>query len=196
LRQLRGSQSTTSKILRLLRKAADVCRRTSKHLFYRSLQLNPNDPETHKFIGDVWLFLRRQPLQAIPAYIQSLRLRTDDYEAHQRLAQCYEETNQLDSALREYLEAARLAPKVGAAQYALGQLAKRMNQFATAERAFVEALRMNPADHATRFLLAQVYESENKLEDALRESNYVVSAMPTNRAAGAMLQRLRARLGR
>ncbi len=164
--------------------------------YTRSLQLNPNDAETHKLIGDVWLFLRRQPLQGIAPYIQSLRLKTDDFEAHQRLAQCYEETNQLDPALREYLEAARLAPKVAAVQYALGQLAKRMNQFATAERAFVEVLRINPADHATRFLLAQVYESENKLEDGLRECNYVVSATPTNQAAQAMLQRLRARLGR
>jgi len=164
--------------------------------YMRSLQLNPNDPETHKFIGDVWLFLRRLPLQGIAPYIQSLRLKTDDFEAHQRLAQCYEETNQLDPALREYLEAARLAPKIAAVQYALGQLAKRMNQFATAERAFVEVLRINPADHATRFLLAQVYESENKLEDTLRECNYVVSAMPTNQAAQAMLQRLRVRLGR
>ena len=164
--------------------------------YTRSLQLNPNDAETHKLIGDVWLFLRRQPLQGIAPYIQSLRLKTDDFEAHQRLAQCYEETNQLDPALREYLEAARLAPKVAAVQYALGQLAKRMNQFATAERAFVEVLRINPADHATRFVLAQVYESENKLEDGLRECNYVVSATPTNQAAQAMLQRLRARLGR
>ncbi len=164
--------------------------------YTRSLQLDPNDAETHKFIGDVWLFLRRQPLQGIAPYIQSLCLKTDDYEAHQRLAQCYEETNQLDPALREYLEAARLAPKVAAVQYALGQLAKRMNQFATAECAFVEVLRINPADHATRFLLAQVHESENKLEDALRESNYVVSAMPTNQAAQAMLHRLRGRLGR
>ncbi len=164
--------------------------------YSRSLQLNPNDPETHKLIGDVWLFLRKQPLQAIPAYTQSLRLKTDDSESHQRLAQCFEETNQLDPALREYLEAARLAPKVAAIQFPLGQLARRMNQFPIAERAFVEVLKINPADFAARFLLSQVYESENKLEDALRECTHVANAQPTNQAAQAMLQRLRSRLGR
>lgn len=164
--------------------------------YNRSLQLNPDDAETHKLMGDVSLFLRHQPLQAIPIYIQSLRLKADDFEAHQRLAQCYEETNQLDPALREYQEAARLAPKAITIQFTLGQLAKRINQFAIAERAFIQVLTTNPADHPTRFLLSQVYESENKLEDALRECTYVVNATPSNQAAQAMLQRLRIRLGR
>jgi serine/threonine protein kinase len=137
--------------------------------YYRSLQLNPNDSETHKLVGDISLFLRKQPLQAVPAYIQSLRLKPDDYEAHQRLARCYEETNQLDPALREYQEAARLAPQATTVQFALGQLAKRMNQFAIAERAFIQVATANPADHQVHFLLGQVYENENKLDDALRE---------------------------
>lgn len=164
--------------------------------YTRSLQLNPNDADTHKLMGDVSLFLRHQPLQAIPIYIQSLRLKTDDFEAHQRLAQCYEETRQLDAGLREYQEAARLEPKATAVQFALGQLARRMNQFPIAERAFIQVLTINPADHSTRFLLSQVYESENKLDDALRECSYVVGATPGNQAAQAMLQRLRMRLGR
>ncbi len=52
--------------------------------YNRSLQLNPNDPETHKLLADVSLFLRRQPLPAIPEYIQSLRLNPNDVESHQR----------------------------------------------------------------------------------------------------------------
>src|SRR5207248_6347362 len=75
--------------------------------YNRALQLNSNDAETHKLVGDVALFLRRLPLQAIPAYTQSLRLNPNDVDSHQRLAQCYEDTNQLEPALREYQEAAR-----------------------------------------------------------------------------------------
>ena len=166
--------------------------------YNRSLALNPNDPETHKLVGDVYLFLRKLPVQAIPAYTQSLRLNPSDLEAHQRLATCYEETSQLEPALREYQEALRLAPpgsKRPDLHYAVGQLASRLNQLLLAERAYVEVLTINPADHSTRFLLSQVYEREGKLEAARRECGYVVAAMPGNQAAQAMLQRLRSQLG-
>src|SRR5438270_2377932 len=91
--------------------------------YNRSLQLNSNDAETHKLVGDVALFLRRLPLQAIPAYTQSLRLNPNDVDSHQRLAQCYEDTNQLEPALREYQEAARFAPKQPLLHQKVGQLA-------------------------------------------------------------------------
>jgi serine/threonine protein kinase len=161
--------------------------------YNRSLQLNPNDAETHKLIGDVSLFLRRLPLQAIPAYTQSLRLNPNDVESHQRLAQCYDDTNQLEPALREYQEAARFAPKQPLLHQKVGQLAWRLNQFPIAERAFVTVLTLNPADHQTRFLLSQVYEKEGKLIDAERECAYVVPMIP---AAQQVLLRIRSRLGR
>ncbi|HLI04970.1 MAG TPA: serine/threonine-protein kinase [Ktedonobacteraceae bacterium] len=161
-----------------------------------SLQLNPKDAETHKLIGDVWLFLRRQSAQAIPEYTQSLRLNPNDVEAHQRLGQCYEETNQLEAALREYQEAARLAGKQPSLFYKVGQLATRLNQFPVAERAYVQILMLNAADHQARFLLSQVYESEGKLEDAWRECNFVIGPLSNNPAVQALYQRLRSRLGR
>ena len=164
--------------------------------YNHSLQINPNDAETHKLVGDLYLFLRRQPAQAVQPYTQSLRLNTNNFEAHQRLAKCYEEMNQLEPALREYQEAARLAPKRPEIHYAVGQLAWRLNQLLVAERAFVQVLTINPADHQTRFLLSQVYERESKFDDALRECSYVVGAMPGNSAAQAMLQRLRIQLRR
>jgi serine/threonine protein kinase len=161
-----------------------------------SLQLNPKDAETHKLIGDVWLFLRRQPAQAIPEYTQSLRLNPNDVEARQRLGQCYEETNQLDAALREYQEAARLAGKQVSLFYKVGQLATRLKQFPAAERAYVQILMLNAADHQARFLLSQVYESEGKLEDAWRECNFVIGPLSNNPVVQALYQRLRSRLGR
>jgi serine/threonine protein kinase len=161
--------------------------------YTRSLQLNPNDAETHKLLADVSLFLRRQPLPAIAGYIQSLRLNPNDAEAHQRLAQCYEETNQLELALREYQEAARLAAKQHDLHVKVGQLALRLNQLPVAERAFVTALTLNPADHPTRFLLSQVYENEGKFLDAERECGYVAPIIP---AAQPVLLRIRSRLGR
>lgn len=165
--------------------------------YNRSVQLNPGDAETHKLVGDVLLFLRQQASLAIPAYMQSLQLNPRDAEAHQRLAQCYEKTNQLELALREYQEAAKLSPKLPAIHFALGQLAFRLNQLPIAEHAFVQVLTINPADHSTRFLLSQVYERENKLEDAFRECSYVVGPLGVvNPAVQPMFQRLRARLGR
>src|SRR6266702_2560558 len=104
--------------------------------YNRSLGLNPNDAETHKLVGDMYLYLRKLPVQAIPPYTQSLRLNPNDYETHQRLATCYEEASQLEPALREYQEALRLAPpgsKRPDLHYAIGQLASRLNQLMLAE---------------------------------------------------------------
>jgi tetratricopeptide (TPR) repeat protein len=169
--------------------------------YSRSLQLNVEDAETHKLLGDVWLFLRQSPPQAVTEYIQSLRYNPKDFEAHQRLAQSYERTNQLDPALREYQEAVRLAPKqpnvVGPLHFALGQLALRINQPQIAEQAFVQVLMINASDYQARFLLSQAYEKQNKLEDAFRECSYVVGPLgPSNGAVTQMYQRLRAQLGR
>jgi len=170
--------------------------------YSRSLQLNVEDAETHKLLGDVWLFLRQQPVQAVTEYIQSLRLNPRDYEAHQRLAQSYERTNQLELALHEYQEAVRFAPKqpaaiIGPLHFALGQLALRLNQFQTAEQALVQALMINAADNQARFLLSQAYEKQNKLEDAFRECSYVVGPLgQSNPAVPQLYQRLRAQLGR
>lgn len=163
--------------------------------YLRSLQLNPDDAETHKLIGDVSLYLRRQPLAAIKAYTEALRLNPNDFESHQRLAQCYEETNQLEPALREFQEAVRLAPKSVqvSLQQRVGQLALRVNNLPVAERAFVALLMINPGDSSTRFQLSQVYELEGKLADAERECSYVVGMIP---AAQPVLQRIKMRLGR
>lgn len=169
----------------------------AQRAYERSLQLNSEDAETHKLLADVYLFLRQQPFQAMPIYIQSVRLNPKDAETHHRLGQCYERTNQLESAFRAYQEAAALAPKQNSFQVSLGYLALRMNQLPTAEHALVDVLIANPADHQTRFLLAQVYERENKLEDALRECNFVLGPLGAiNPAVSQMLLRLRSRLGR
>jgi serine/threonine protein kinase len=164
--------------------------------YNRSLQLNSEDAETHKLVGDLYLYFYQQPAQGIAPYVQSLRLNPNDFEAHQRLAFCYERTNQLESALHEYQEAARLAPKNAPAQLALGQLAMRLQRLPLAEQALVQSLFINPGDHQARFLLSQVYEQENKLEEAFRECGYVVGPLSNNPAVQQMYQRLRSRLGR
>src|SRR6266487_1430028 len=167
--------------------------------YNRSLELCRDDPETHKLIGDVSLYLTQQPVQAIPAYREALRLNANDFEAHLRLGHSYEKTNQLAPALYEYQEAARMAPErppQPGVHFALGQLAMRMNQLTIAEHAFVQVLYINPADHQTRFLLSQVYERENKLEEAFRQCSYVIQPLGANPAVQQMMQRLRTSLGR
>jgi serine/threonine protein kinase len=164
--------------------------------YNRSLQSNGNDAETHRLVGDVYLYIRRMPAQAIAPYTQALRLNSHDFEAHRGLAKSYEETNQLAAALRTYQEAATIDAKRPDIHYSIGQLALRLSQLSVAERAFVLVLTINPADHPTRFVLAQVYEREGKMEDAWRECGFVVNATPTNAQAQIMLQRLRMLLGR
>jgi cytochrome c-type biogenesis protein CcmH/NrfG len=130
-------------------------------------------------------------------YAQAIRLNARDAEAHQRLAQCYEASNQLEVALREYQEAAHLAPQQPSIHFALGLLAMHLNRLPLAEQAFVQVLTVNPADYRSRFLLAQVYERENRWAEAFRECNYVVGPLSaSDPAVLQMLNRLRSRLGR
>jgi tetratricopeptide (TPR) repeat protein len=176
----------------------------SMEAYNRSLQLYFDDAGTHKLVGDVMLYLRPSYPQAIAAYSQSIRLSPNDFEARERLGQCYEKTNQLDPALREYQEAVRLVstqPQAKAAlprlYFALGQVARRSNQLPVAENAFVQVLFQNPADHQTRFLLCQIYEQEGKLEDAFRECGYVMAGpMANNGLVQQVYKRLKERLGR
>jgi serine/threonine protein kinase/predicted TPR repeat methyltransferase len=171
--------------------------------YRRSLELNPADTETHKLLGDVWLYLRPMPTQAIPEYVESLRLNAQDPETHFRLGQCYEKTRQLDQAMSAYHEAFKLAKGlpnqsqmlVVFAQ-TLGNLAFYLRRYNLAEEAFVQLLFLNPSDYATRFQLSQVYENENRLDDALRECEHVLRSPGVTPAVQQMRQRLRMRMGR
>ncbi len=161
--------------------------------YQSALQLNPNDAETHRLIGDVYLFLQRRPAEGIAAYQNALRHNPNDGEAHRLLGQCLEQTNQLEPALVEYREAARLLTRNLAVQMNIGQLCLRLNRLSDAERAFVEALRIDAGSAAARHLLSQVYEREGRLPDALRECEAAVRLNPADTQAQATLQRLRAR---
>jgi len=174
--------------------------------YLRSVELYSDDAETHKLLGDVWLYLRPNHLQAISAYTQALRLNANDFEARERLALCFEKTGQLEAALREYQEALRLAAKPSQVplvllrlHFAIGQVARRLgpNQFPVAENAFVQVLILNPSDHRTRYLLAQVYEQEGKLDEAFRECGYVLGPLgSSDPTVTQMYNRIRVRLGR
>ncbi len=174
--------------------------------YLRSIELYPDDAETHKLLADVWLYLRPNYIQAISAYTQALRLNANDFEAHERLALCFEKTGQLEAALREYQEALRLAARPSQVplvllrlNFAIGLVARCLGscQFPVAENAFVQVLILNPSDHRTRYLLAQVYEQEGKVDEAFRECGYVLGALGnSDLTVGQMYNRLRIRLGR
>jgi cytochrome c-type biogenesis protein CcmH/NrfG len=161
--------------------------------YQSALQIAPNDGETHRLIGDVYLFLQRRPTEGIGAYQNALRNNPNDGEAHRLLGQCFEQTNQLEPALAEYREAARLLPRNLAVQMNIGQLCLRLNRLPDAERAFVEALRIDAGSAAARHLLSQVYEREGRLTDALRECEAAARLNPADTQAQTTLQRLRAR---
>ena len=170
--------------------------------YNRSLVLNNGMATTHKLIGDVWLFLRQAPLQAIQPYIQALRINPRDFESHDCLAQCYERTNQVEPAVREYQQALSLVPPQPEIlrlrlYFSLGQVAMRALQWSVAEHAFVQILRLNAADAQARYLLSQVYEREGKLEDAFRECSYVINGpLGGNPAVRKLFFSVKNRLGR
>lgn len=158
-----------------------------------ALRLNPNDAETHRLIGDVFLFLQRRPSEAIAAYQNAIRNNSNDGEAHRLLGQCYEQTNQLEPALAEYREAARLLPRSLVVQMNIGQLCLRLNRLQDAERAFVEALRIDAGHAPARHFLAQTYEREGRIPEALRECQAAVNLNRGDLQAQQTLQRLLAK---
>jgi serine/threonine protein kinase len=159
--------------------------------YQESLQLNANDAETYRLIGDVFLFLQRKPNEAVAAYQKALRLNPSDYETHRFLGMCFEQTQQIDQARNEYAAAVRLAPHYVPAHMSYGMLVMRLGQWTEAERAFVEALRLNAALPYARHLLAQVYEHQGRTAEALREAEYAVQVDPRDTGAMATLNRLR-----
>lgn len=159
--------------------------------YQEALRLNPNDAETHRLIGDVYLFLLQKPGEAMSAYQKALRLNPADFETHRFLGMCLEQTNQLENARQEYAEAVRLAPVYVPAHMSYGQLALRLERLGDAERAFVESLRLNPGLPIARHLLAQVYEKQGRMGEALREAEYAVQVDPRDTGAQGTLQRLR-----
>ena len=161
-----------------------------------SLQINSNDGETHRLIGDVYLILQRRPVEAIPAYQNAIRNNSNDGEAHRLLGQCYEQTNQPDLALTEYREALRTLPRnlLLPVQLSIGQLCLRLNRLQEAERAFVQALQLDAGNVPARHLLAQTYERENRLQEALRECQAAVNLNRNDLQAQQTLQRLQAKL--
>jgi serine/threonine protein kinase len=159
--------------------------------YNESLQLNPNDAETYRLIGDVYLFLQQQPQEAMTAYQKAARLNPSDYETHRFLGMCLEQTGQLEYAQQEYATAVRLAPNYVPAHMSYGQLALRLDKMTDAECAFVEALRLKPGLPVARHLLAQVYERQGRMSDALREAEYAVQVDPRDGNAATTLARLR-----
>ena len=159
--------------------------------YNESLRLNPNDSETHRLVGDVYLFLMRKPQEAMNAYQHALQLNPTDYETHRLLGMSLEQTQQDEQARQHFAEAVRLAPQYVPAHMAYGQLALRLGRLTDAERAFVTALRLNAALPVARHLLAQVYERQGRMSDALREAEYAVQVDPHDQAAQQTLQRLR-----
>ncbi len=159
--------------------------------YTESLRITPNDFETHRLIGDVYLFLLRKPLEAMTAYQQSLQINPTDFEAHRLLGMCLEQTQQDELARQHFAEAVRLAPQYVPAHMAYGQLALRLGRLKDAELAFVTALRLNNALPVARHLLAQVYERQGRMQEALREAEYAIQVDPRDQNAQATLQRLR-----
>ncbi len=159
--------------------------------YQESLRLNPNDAETYRLIGDVYLFLLQRPQDAIPEYRRALQVNNMDSETHRFLGMCLEQTNQLEYARREFAESVRMAPHYVPAHMSYGQLCFRLNLLGEAERAFVEALRLNPGMPVARHLLAQIYERQGRMDEALREAEYAVQVDPHDQPAQATLARLR-----
>jgi serine/threonine protein kinase len=159
--------------------------------YQESLRLNPIDSETFRLIGDVHIFLLRQPNEALAAYQRALQINPNDFEAHRLVGICLEQTNRLDEARRSYAEAVRLAPQYVPAHISYGQIALRLGRLQEAELAFVQALQLNPGLSVARHLLAQVYERQGRLSEALREAEYAVQVDPRDQEAAATLKRLR-----
>jgi len=159
--------------------------------YQEALRLEPNDSETRRLIGDVYLFLMQKPAEAMAEYNRSLQLKPTDFETHRLLGMCLEQTNRLEDARMHYAEAVRLAPHYVPAHMSYGQLALRLARLTDAELAFVEALRLNPGLPIARHLLAQVYERQGRMSEALREAEYSVQVDPRDTGAQATLQRLR-----
>jgi Flp pilus assembly protein TadD len=106
-------------------------------------------------------------VEAIPHYVEALRLKPDDAEAHNGLGRALAEEGRASEAIAHYSEAVRVLPDYVEARNNLGVALMGAGRNDEAARHFEEAVRIEPALAASHSNLGVALAKQGRLEAAI-----------------------------
>jgi Flp pilus assembly protein TadD len=109
-----------------------------------AVRLNPEAPETHYWIGEVFFYGTNEAEKALAAYRESLRLRPDEARTLNQIGLVYTHLRQFSEAEAAFRRAIELKPDVALYRSNLGLLYVRMGSKERALQVHDTLQRINP----------------------------------------------------
>jgi tetratricopeptide (TPR) repeat protein len=126
--------------------------------------------ENYRAENNLGLLLSREgrPAEAIPHFVEALRIKPDFAEAHNNLGFALADQGRTREAIAHYTEAVRLIPAYVEAHNNLGVALSGEGRNDEAIREFQEALRLDPALAVSHNNLGAALAKQGRLEEAVR----------------------------
>jgi tetratricopeptide (TPR) repeat protein len=130
-----------------------------------ALRLAPHLTSSWCNLGDVHLKTGR-PQDAIPLYLQALKLSPADWASRTKLVEALMAAKQYPAARALLQEMLEERPQVGQIQYQLGKVCFELNETESAIRHFEQAIALNPNDADSRYWIGGIKQKMGDIDAA------------------------------
>ena len=148
--------------------------------FRASIQLDPNYPESHKALGDLFLAAPRRLFeQAVDAYQRAIDLRPFYGDAWVGLGEAKAAKGDVDGAIAAYTKALAYNPINPRVHMSLGKIYySEKGLYYESVNAYKKAIELDPTAVDARMGLGEVYEDKGLYKEALEEYKRVIELEP------------------
>ena len=140
--------------------------RTSVALWQHALAVTTDNARAQHNLAHAFA-LQGRAGEAVPHYLEALRLNPGSAETHNNLGHAYAELGEQDEAIPHYVEAIRLQPDYAAPHKNLGRALASQGKTSEAIPHYREGLRWDPDDAGTLNALGVALAKEGKPEEAI-----------------------------
>ncbi len=151
--------------------------RTSMTLWQHAVDATPNNYFAQSSLGYV-LWKEGKIEEAVPHYVESLRLRPDFPEAHNKLGVALARQGRLGDALPHFSEAVRLKPTYAAAEQNRAAIFAKLHAADNALAHYADAVRDKPNDIAAHNEFGVALAAEGRLDEAIQQFGEALKIKP------------------
>ena len=169
---------------------------STKRLFTYMLQLSPDSPTLHLFLGKELADKEGRYREAIEHYRQTLRVAPNFEIAHQELGLALANIGQFDEAIRHYRTAIKIKPDCYEAQNNWGNALVNKHELAEAIRHYREAVRIRPGAADARYNLANALVAVGQTAEAIDQYEAALASDPSHAKAHKNFGTVLLQLGR
>ncbi len=144
--------------------------------FRAAIQLDPNYPEPHKALGDLFMAAPRRLFdQAVESYAKAIELRPFYAEAFVGLGEARQAKGEIDGAITAYNKALALNPMSPRVYMSLGKIYyAEKGLYYESVTAYKKALELDSNSVEARMGLGEVYEDKGLYKEAMGEYRRVI----------------------